>query len=92
MTGSTKDPDNGPEVAASVFAAVIVYAVRLPIYQSYQIYSLFPHYSYNGCLHLEVKPLVSRTLADSGLHSASSSSADSKPIYMYELAKEEQSH
>ena len=29
MTGSTKDPANGPEVAASVFAAVIVYAVRL---------------------------------------------------------------
>lgn len=28
MTGSTKDPVNGPEVAASVFAAVVVYAVR----------------------------------------------------------------
>lgn len=31
MTGSTKDPANGPEVAASVFAAVIVYAVRLAL-------------------------------------------------------------
>ena len=28
MTGSTKDPENGPAVAGSVFAAVIVYAVR----------------------------------------------------------------
>ena len=28
MTGSTKDPENGPAVAASVFAAVVVYAVR----------------------------------------------------------------
>ena len=35
MTGSTKDPANGPEVAASVFAAVIVYAVSIPrIYDS----------------------------------------------------------
>lgn len=28
MVGSTKDPDDGKAVAASVFAAVIVYAVR----------------------------------------------------------------
>ena len=28
MTGSTKDPENGPAVAGSVFAAVVVYAVR----------------------------------------------------------------
>ena len=27
MTGSTKDPSNGKEVAGSVFAAVVVYAV-----------------------------------------------------------------
>ncbi|KAI4095645.1 MAG: hypothetical protein LQ344_001576 [Seirophora lacunosa] len=30
MVGSTEDPPNGPAVAGSVFAAVIVYAVRLP--------------------------------------------------------------
>ena len=29
MVGTTKDPDNGPAVAGSVFAAVIVYVVRL---------------------------------------------------------------
>ena len=29
MVGSTKDPENGPAVAGSVFAAVIVYAVCL---------------------------------------------------------------
>ena len=29
MVGSTSDPPNGPAVAGSVFAAVIVYAVRL---------------------------------------------------------------
>ena len=28
MVGTTKDPDNGPAVAGSVFAAVIVYVVR----------------------------------------------------------------
>lgn len=28
MVGSTKDPEDGKAVAASVFAAVIVYAVR----------------------------------------------------------------
>ncbi|PGH31041.1 hypothetical protein GX50_06199 [[Emmonsia] crescens] len=26
ITGSTKDPDNGPAVAASIFTAVVVYA------------------------------------------------------------------
>lgn len=29
MVGSTKDPEDGKAVAASVFAAVIVYAVRI---------------------------------------------------------------
>ncbi|PGH15773.1 hypothetical protein AJ79_02153 [Helicocarpus griseus UAMH5409] len=29
MTGSTKDPENGPAVAASIFTAVVVYAVRI---------------------------------------------------------------
>ncbi|CAL8582156.1 hypothetical protein XPA_007827 [Xanthoria parietina] len=29
MVGTTKDPDNGPAVAGSVFAAVIVYVVFL---------------------------------------------------------------
>lgn len=29
MVGTTKDPENGPAVAGSVFAAVIVYVVRL---------------------------------------------------------------
>lgn len=29
MVGETKDPSNPKEVAASVFAAVIVYAVRI---------------------------------------------------------------
>jgi len=29
-TGSEGDPENGPAVAASIFTAVIVYAVRLP--------------------------------------------------------------
>lgn len=29
MVGETKDPSNPKEVAASVFAAVVVYAVRI---------------------------------------------------------------
>jgi len=31
MTGSTKDPKDGKAVAGSVFAAVVVYAVRPPL-------------------------------------------------------------
>jgi hypothetical protein len=32
LTGSTEDPPNGPAVAATVFTAVLVYAVRSLVY------------------------------------------------------------
>lgn len=48
MVGSTKDPDDGKAVAASVFAAVIVYAVRTfpcPFFSSSPCKSGFPFFS-----------------------------------------------
>lgn len=56
MVGETSDPPNGPAVAGSVFAAVIVYAVRLPLFH-YRIWfhSEFHHVPEIPFSNLEVR-------------------------------------
>ena len=61
MVGSTKDPEDGKAVAGSVFAAVIVYAVR-----SYN--RLFPFASGGWVKRLGMKALSRRHHAHGGSH------------------------
>ena len=100
MTGSTKDPENGPAVAVSVFAAVVVYAVRpTPTrVQNTRIVSLIAS-SY--LCHRVSSPKTQRVFlksmgigryVDTECNSASSSSAVSKPSCMCGLVKEGRYH
>ena len=96
MTGSTKDPENGPAVAGSVFAAVIVYAVRA-IYLHPERARRLPY-----CVLLPISSvLIAKTLGlssgypwvlgamlISNKNSASLSSAASKPSSMFGIVNE----
>lgn len=77
MVGSVKDPDNPKGVAASIFAAVAVYAVRL-------LPALRPPGEIISALEL----LYTGSQMLMGFR-CSLFSAASKPIYMYEQAKGE---
>lgn len=94
MTGSTKDPENGPAVAGSVFAAVVVYAVSLPClsYKDSPSPALCPSAAFDPTAttpmpHNQDVSLQNEVHANNHFHSASWSSAVSKPTCMFDRVK-----